>query len=199
MDLVLMPFGMDYPIVIGKINKKGSFNVNISLGDIENVPVESREMFTGDLYFNLHFSCDNSDEFGIGNDEPAVRIDYIRMFIKDQWTGTAFLVSDENLLPWLEDKYYKNAILGSFYEVVYVGQDMVVNTTCTSEKYVSDELTVKAVYDYDLNLVKGFNWIEYVIEEVYITGSEELADFPLKVKVQSPSDPSKIRWIGKYY
>ncbi len=153
----------------------------------------------GDLYYSFQFPCDNADQFGMGSDEPSARVDYIRLFIKDQWTGTAFLVSDENLIPWLEDKYYNDAIPGSFYEVVYVGKDMLANTTCMSERYVSDELTVNVEYNYELSLKKGFNWIEYVIEEVSVTNSEEIAEFPVKVKIQNPSDPSKIRWIGKYY
>lgn len=199
MELVLMPFGMDYPIVAGTVDQKGQFAVNLDGLDVKNVPNEVQSMFEGELGYSFFFGCGDREEFGLGFEVVAYRIDYIRMNQGDQWAGTVFLVSDENLRPWLEDSGYNNAIPGSFFEVIYVAEDVSIHTTCGEQVYVSDEESVEVEYDFQLELKQGFNWVEYEIQEVFETNPEIRASFPSKVTIKNLQNPSVVKWIGKYY
>ncbi|OYX13456.1 MAG: hypothetical protein B7Z16_15630 [Algoriphagus sp. 32-45-6] len=199
MDVVLMLFGMDYPITIGKVDPKGQISVNLEGVGIAGIPEKVRSMFMGELIHNFYFSCGDFSAFGELGRKPALRQDFLRLTQGDQWSGTVFLVSDEKLRPWLEDSGYSNAVKGSFYEIMYVAEDLAVRTTCTNQIFASEEEMVDVVYDFELKLKKGFNWVEYEILEIHETNPENRASFPSKVKVRDLQDPSAVKWIGLYY
>nr|MBI1232103.1 hypothetical protein [Cytophagales bacterium] len=199
MDMVLMLFGMDNPISIGKVDKKGVFTANLENLSIATIPEDSRSMSMGPLYFSFYFSCNGSDAFGEHAEKPAARQDFVRLTNKGEWAGTAFLVSDESLIPWIEDSGYNNAVEGSFYEIIYVEEDVTLSMTCSSSVYASDNEEVPTEYIFDIELKKGFNWIEYIIEQVYETNPDIRASFPSKVKITNLKDPSKMKWVGTYY
>lgn len=199
MDLVLMLFGMDYPISIGKVDNKGQFTANLENVSLDNIPEENLSMSIGPLYFNFYFTCNNSDAFGENAEKPAARQDFVRLTKNGDWAGTVFLVSDEGLRPWIEDSGYNNAIKGSFYEVIYVGEDFSLNMTCNRGVYAADNEEVETEYRFDIELKKGFNWVEYTIEEVYETDPNIRASFPSKVTISNVKDPSKMLWVGTYY
>jgi hypothetical protein len=129
----------------------------------------------------------------------AARQDFVRLTKNGEWAGTVFLLSDENLRPWIEDSGYNNAIKGSFYEVMYVVDDVSLNMTCNSSVYAADNEEVETEYRFDIELKKGFNWVEYTIEEVYETDPNIRASFPSKVTISNVKDPSKMLWVGTYY
>jgi len=199
MDLVLMLFGMDYPVSIGKVDKKGQFIANLENLSLDQIPEENLSMSMGPLYWNFHFNCNDSDAFGENAEYLAARQDFVRMTKNGDWAGTVFLVSDEGLRPWIEDSGYNNAIKGSFYEVMYVADDVSLNMTCNSSVYASDNEEVATEYKFDIELKKGFNWVEYTIEEVHETDPNIRASFPSKVTISNVKDPSKILWVGTYY
>lgn len=199
MDLVLMLFGMDNPISIGKVDKKGQFTANLDNAKIDGIPEDFLSMSIGPLYFNFHFNCNSSDDFGANAEKPAARQDFVRLTKNDDWAGTVFLVSDEGIKSWMEDPGYNNAIKGSFYEVMYVGEDISLNMTCNSSVYASDNEEVETEYSFDIELKKGFNWVEYNVQEVYETDPNIRASFPSKVTISNVKDPSKMLWVGIYY
>ncbi|MGM0946598.1 MAG: hypothetical protein ACQEW9_15585 [Bacteroidota bacterium] len=199
MDVVLMLFGLDHQITVGKVDKKGELSVNLEGIGTEGIPEDIKSMFMGRLVFNFFFTCGDFSAFGEVGEKPASRQDYLRFTRDGQWTGTAFLVSDERLRPWLEDSGYQNAVQGSFYEIIYVEEDLIINTTCNNQVFVSEGEMVDVTYDFQLELKKGFNWVEYEIQEVFDTNPEIPASFPSKVKITNLQDPSSIKWIGTYY
>jgi hypothetical protein len=123
----------------------------------------------------------------------------VRLTAKGEWAGTVFLVSDENLIPWIEDDGYNNAINGSFYEIMYVEEDMTINMTCSSSVYAAENEEVPTEYVFDVQLKKGFNWVQYTIDEVYETDPDIRASFPSKVSIGNLTDASKMLWVGTYY
>lgn len=199
MDLVLMLFGMDYPISIGSVDKKGQFTANLENISLDQIPEENRSMSIGPLYFNFHFNCNSPEDFGGNAEKQAARQDYVRLTEKGDWSGTVFLVSDEGIKSWLEDPGYINAVKGSFYEVMYVDEDISLNVTCKSSVYAADDEEVETEYRFDIELKKGFNWVEYTILEVHKTDPNIRASFPSKVTITNMKDPSKMLWLGKYY
>ena len=199
MELVLMLFGMDNPISIGTVDKKGQFNANLDNVKIDGIPEEFTSMSMGPLYWNFHFSCNNNDVFGDNAEKLAARQDFVRLTKNGDWAGTVFLVSDEKLKTFLEDPGYNNAVKGSFYEVMYSEEDISLNMTCNSSVYAADDEEVETEYNFDIELKKGFNWVEYTIEEVYETDPNIRASFPSKVTISNMKDPSKMQWVGIYY
>lgn len=199
MELVLMLFGMEKPISIGTVDKKAQFTASLDNIRIDQISEEDKAMYIGELYFSFYFQCNDREVFGENFDKPAARQDYVRLTKNGDWAGTLFLVSDERLRPWLEDPGYNNAITGSFYEVMYVEEDLSLEMTCTSSVYADDTTEVETEYSFDIELKKGFNWVEYTITEVYETDPDIRASFPSKVTISNLKDPSKMLWIGKYY
>ncbi len=197
MDLVLMLFGMDNPISIGRVDKKGQFTANLENVSLDNVHKENMSM--GDLYFNFYFNCNDRGAFGENFDKPAARQDFVRLTKNGDWAGTVFLVSDEALRPWIEDSGYNNAVEGSFYEVMYVEEDLSINMTCNSSVYAADDVDVETEYNFNIELKKGFNWVEYSIQEVFETDPDIRASFPSKVTISNLKDPAKMLWVGTYY
>lgn len=199
MDIVLMLFGMDNPISIGTVDKKGDFKVSLENISVDHIPQENKSMSMGELYFSFFFNCNDREAFGDDFDKSAVKQDYVRLTKDGNWSGTVFLVSDKALRPWLEDPGYNNAVEGSFYEVMYVEEDIQIKMTCTSRVNADEYTEVETIYNFDIELKKGFNWIQYTIQEVYETNPEIRASFPTKVTISNLKDPSKMLWVGTYY
>lgn len=199
MDMVLMLFGTETPISIGKVDETGKFTANLSNLKIDQFSEDDISMALGDLYLNFFFSCADPQTFGEYFDKPALRQDFVRLTSKGEWAGTVFLVSDENLIPWIEDSAFNDAVLGTFYEIVYVPNEIAIKASCTTTISATEEEEVEVAYHYDLKLNAGFNWVEYTIEEVFETDPNIRASFPSKVKITNVMDASKMLWIGKYY
>jgi hypothetical protein len=151
------------------------------------------------LYFSFYFKCMDSNQFGSYKETAAKREDYLRLLVKNNWEGTVFLVSDPALIPWMEDDGYNNAVVSSFCEILYLNEDLTLDFTCESQIYVDENTNADVAYVFNISLKKGFNWIQYDIEEVYETNPDIRASFPSKVTIRNLQDPAKMKWIGKYY
>jgi hypothetical protein len=118
------------------------------------------------------------------------------------------MVTDKNLIPWLEDSYSNNAVIGSYFELVYMESDFMYQGTCTATISRTENETIETLYTYDLELKPGFNFIAYEIESVmelevpsgYEENKFEKVDKPRKIKVTSTqATPPNTEWIGKYF
>lgn len=197
MDIVIMAFGMDNQIIVGKVDKKANFSVNLEIATVPESQGSDDNM--GPLYWSFYFKCLDSDKFGVYKEKPAKKEDYLRLVANNMWAGTVFLVSDPALVPWLESVGNYNAVVGSFYEVLYLKEDLTLDFTCENQVYVDENTTAEVAYIFDIELKKGFNWIQYDIEEVYETNPDIRASFPAKVRIRNMEDTAKMKWIGTYY
>lgn len=197
MDITIMAFGMDNWVHIGKVDRKGNFSVNLETVSIDESLISDDMM--GPMYFAFPFKCWDSDEFGVYKTTPVVSERYLRLTSNNQWTGTVFLVSDPALVKWKEDEGYSNAVVGSFFELLYLKEDLKLDFTCKSQINANEETTVDVTYVFDIDLRKGLNWIQCDIEDVYETNPEIRASFPSKVTIRNLQDPTRMKWIGKYY
>lgn len=154
--------------------------------------------FLGRLEDVLHFNCGDHRDFPVDENIKAAKDSYFKLWSDDQWVGTIFPVSDEKLLPWIVDNAYENPIKSSFYEMIYVSEDVSVTTSCKNTWYLTDSQP-EVTYDYDLYLKKGYNLIEYQIQDNYETDPNETSSKPSKVLTRVVDDYSKIIWIAKLY
>jgi hypothetical protein len=112
------------------------------------------------------------------------------------------------MVPWIESYGDVDAILGSYFEVVYMESDFSYQGKCTSNASSTEKEIIETQYTYDLNLKAGFNFIEYKIESVeefeipsmYEENVFEKIDKPTKISISSSqSTLPNTKWIGKYF
>lgn len=197
-DLVLFGTGMDTPLKLGSIDAKGNLSADLSDIQMSAITDEIKDMYFTELRNVFRFGCGGPDDFGKQGNIPALRGGNIALWDGNEWTGSIFLVSDTALKPWLEDEGYNPAIKATFWDIVYAGEDVKLNLNCNNEIGLESG-NVEVSYTYSLDLKKGFNWLEYTIEEVYNTNPEETASFPSKVKISNLSNPERMKWMANYF
>jgi len=208
-DLVLFTFGMDNPISIGSITDSGELDFNFP-NDVNFISEETKSNFMSNAAFTLFGKCDTSyDILSEEENSKAVNAGYISLSTKENpYSGLLFMVTDEMLVPYLEDTYSNNAIIGSYFELIYIESDFKYQGECISTVTNTETDTIETQYSYDLELKAGFNFIEYKIENVkehkvpsmYEEGVFDNIIKPSTIKVSSTqSVPQNTKWIGKYF
>ncbi len=209
MDLMLFTFGMMDPINIGTMTTTGDLNIKFPK-DISFISDEAKENTWSDAAFTLFSKCTNSyDILSEEENGKAVSGGYISLATKDNlYSGLLFMVTDKDLVPWLEDTYSNNAVIASYFELVYMESDFTYQGECNSSATNTEDDTIETLYTYDLELKAGFNFIEYTIESVkehkipsmYEEGAFNNIAKPSKIKVTSTqATPPNTKWIGKYF
>lgn len=197
-DLVIFAYGSDNPVKIGTVDAKGNLKTDLSKVQMPELNTDTKDLFTSELWTSFSFTCGNSNDFGPERAVPALKGGNVALWANNEWTASFFLVSDPELKSWLEDPGYNSAIKAVFWEITYVEKDVSINMVCTNELQMEDS-TVELTYTYDLNLKKGFNWVEYTIEDVYVTNPEVMASFPSKVRISNLQDPKRMMWLANYF
>ena len=209
MDLVLFTFGMEQPIAIGTISNSGELNFNFPK-NLNYISDEAKANYWSDAAFTLFPKCDNSYDILLEDENiKAVNAGYISLIAKgNQYSGLIFMVTNEDLVPWLEDTYSNSAVVGSYFELVYMESDFKYQGECSSTVSNTEDDTIETLYSYNLELKAGFNFIEYKIESVknhkipsmYEEGAFDKIDKPSKIIVSSSqSAVPSTKWIGKYF
>jgi hypothetical protein len=209
MDLVLFTFGMEQPIAIGTISNSGELNFNFPK-DINFISDEAKANTWSDAAFTLFSKCDTSyDILSEEENGKAVSAGNISLSTKENpYAGLLFMVTDENLVPWIEDSYSNNALIGSYFELVYMESDFNYQGECASTVTNTETDTIETLYTYNLQLKAGFNFIEYKIESIiehevpsmYEEGVIDKIAKPSKIVVSSSqATPPNTKWIGKYF
>jgi hypothetical protein len=208
-DLVLFSFGIHQAIAIGTASNSGELNFNFPK-NINFISDEAKANSWSDTAFTLFSKCDNSYEILSEEDNgKAVSGGYISLSTKENsYAGLLFMVTDENLVPWIEESYSNNAVIGSYFELVYMESDFNYQGECSSTVTNTETDTIETLYVYDLQLKAGFNFIEYKIESImehevpsmYKENVFEKIDKPSKIMVSSSqSGVPNTKWIGKYF
>ncbi|APQ17569.1 hypothetical protein [Maribacter hydrothermalis] len=209
MDLVLYSFGMDNPIAIGTVSDSGELDFKFPK-DLNFISDEAKANFLSDAAFTLFSKCDSSyDILSEEENSRAINVGYISLSTKENpYAGLLFMVTDENMVPWLESYGDKNAILGSYFELVYIESDFSFQGECTSTISNTEDDTIVTNYSYYLQLKAGFNFIEYQIESTMEHEVPSMYEENVFEKINKPSTiivtssqatPPNTKWIGKYF
>lgn len=197
-DVVIFPFGMDYPVKLGTVDKQGNVTINMDAVDISQIPADTKDLFLGRVASNFFANCDNPDGLQISDEIKALKCGMPALWYNNQWAGTFYLVSDEKLQPWIEDRYYMEPVKASFFEILYVDKDLSLTTSCTTT-YNLSKGNVELANNFNLKLKKGFNLIQYKIDEIYKTDPDETSSIPSKIQIINPLDDKEIKWMVKYF
>jgi len=193
-NVTVIPMGMSTPVKIGTMSKSGDINFDFPKA-LENTSIESSKIQDA-----ISSQCDKDGAIVEEKDDILSRESGIISLWtdKDRFVGTIYAVSDEDLIAWVDDPFYINPVLGSFFKLIYVASDFQYNTHCTQTRKL-DTGNAQITYQYNLNLKAGFNFIEYKIEHIYKSNINGVASFPDKVSVTSVSGIPKCQWIGRYF
>lgn len=199
--VIVMPFGMDNPIKIGTMSKSGTIEFNFPK-ELPKIPKEEKESESSKLWYTVFSLCDNGSEM-VSEKDNIFSFDTgaLSLWTKDNpYVGVIFSVSDENLLPWIEDPAYNEPIMGSYFELIYIEKAFQFKGKCTTSRMMEEgEEDAKIEYAYNLNLKAGFNFLEYNIESIRKTDPAIMASFPDKVTVTNTEEIPNCKWIGKYF
>ena len=69
---------------------------------------------------------------------------------------------------------------------------------CTNFDYY-DEKDIEVVIEYNLQMKKGLNLVQYQLESIYKTDPNIRAAFPVKVKMTAADKNTNIIWKAKYF
>ncbi len=198
MDVVVFPFGMEHPVKIGTIDKEGNVAINLDAVDISTIPAETRDVYLGRVADNFFSGCDNPDGLQVSDEIKAIKCEMPALWYNNNWAGSFYLVSDEKLQPWLEDRYYMEPVKSSFFQIIYVDNDLSLDTQCTTTYNLPNE-NVEAVNEFNLKLKKGFNLVQYKIDDIHKTDPNETSSIPSKIRIINPLDDKEIKWLVKYF
>ncbi|EPR73349.1 hypothetical protein ADIWIN_1780 [Winogradskyella psychrotolerans RS-3] len=198
-DVIVMSFGMEHPIKIGSMSKSGEIKFEIPK-ELPKLSKEAEDNFMNDVAYTLFDVCDNGSDLVSGNDNiKSFETGALSLWTKDnRYVGVIIAVSDEKLLPWIEDPGYNEPILESYFELIYVASPFKYKGECTQTQML-DEGNANITFEYNLNLKAGFNFVEYKIESIHKTDPNVIASFPNKVSVTNVEDIPNCKWIGKYF
>lgn len=208
-DLVLFAFGMEEPVPIGKISDSGEIQFNFP-SDLNAISDEAKANFLSDTAITLFAECDNRFEILPADKNPkAASAGYVSLSTKkNPYAGLLFMVTDNELIPWLEDAYSNSAIESSYFELIYIESDFNYQGECTTTSYISEDESMETKKVYNLELKAGYNFIEYAIESVsehkvpsaYYENEFDIIKKPSKITISSSqSTPPNTKWIGKFF
>lgn len=201
MDLIIMPFDMSYRVSLGKLNADGVLEVKIP--EFSDIQLPSNMTSDNMLKFDdlIKLRCGNASDLKTSESLRGFKGGYFALWSKTKrngWAGSVFAVSNKDLVPWLEDDAYMQPVLGSYFELIYLTEDAEIKASCENSWEIADFI-IEMEYQFDLNLKKGYNLIEYEILDIFETNSADITNKPNKIKVKTPSDFSKIIWTAKYF
>jgi hypothetical protein len=198
-EVIVMPFGIDNPIKIGTISESGIIEFDFPK-ELPKIPKEEKESESSKLWYTVFSQCDNAPKMIVEKDNIfSFDTGALSLRTKDNpYVGIIFSVSDENLLPWIQDAAYEEPILGSYFELIYVAFPFQYKGNCIETRMLDDG-DAPIIYEYDLNLQTGFNFLEYKIEHIYKTDPNVMASFPDKVTVTNTEGIPNCKWIGMYF
>lgn len=201
MDIVLFMFGMDDPVKVGEADESGNISILFPDKLPDSIPTETKNMFATELRHAFFFSCfdltDISEEI---KDVTVYKGGYFALAHKKQpWAGTLFTVSNTNLIPWLEDRYYKEPVTASFFEVIYSEQAFDLMTTCKDNVLYAEGNEIEVEYRFALQMKKGFNFVEYKIEALKQSSLADIPSIPAMVTITTAKNTDTIQWYAKYF
>lgn len=200
-NVVVFPFGMDNPVKIGTVSKSGLINFELPK-ELPEISKETEENFMNDLAYTVLGVCDDGKRMISDKDNsPSFEAGVLSLTTTDNpYAGVIIAVSDEALIPWIQDPGYEEPVFGSYFELIYVSSVFKYEGECVQTRSsMSDDPDMEIAYSFNLNLKAGFNFIEYKIENIHKTDPEVMASFPDKVAITSVEGIPDCKWIGKYF
>lgn len=188
-DIAIIPFGSGYPINVGTLSE-GKLEVDLSDIKINTISNTTIEEHLGHIGERLTFSCPNFTDEKIDIAQSGSFV-----LIQDEMiTADLFPVSDIRLENWLFSGGHEAPLKASYYELLYTDTGFSLTTQCDNSSKGTNEKDQH--FTFDLDLKKGFNLIEYHIEETALP--KDINDFviPSKVTITNKNiDYKNIQWV----
>lgn len=190
-DIVVMPFGNGNPIKVGALSK-GKLSINLNEIRFDEVSRNLIEDHLDDITQRLPFPCENYSE-----DFPKSELAQSGSFVvlnEGLMVAEIYPVTDLELGKWLFSSGHESPMRASYFEVIYADFDADIHNVCTN--YLEESYQPYQVHQFDLKLKKGFNLIEFKIEEIGIPSDEPDFEIPLKTLTTTENlQLENIKWV----
>lgn len=198
LDIVLIPFGMEYPIIVGSLDRSGNAILTDN-ADFTQAPKTKQSDYTLKMSEVLGF-CDNFNELLSQNENiDAVEPGVLFLWDNDELAGFIALVTDTSLFDWATDQNYGNPVVGSTFELIYVKTSFDFSGRCIQTFDTISEETQTA-FNLDLHFKPGLNFMQYEIQSIFQPDIEDMNSFPEKVRITSHQKlPDRVIWMAYYY
>lgn len=197
-EIALSALGSDSEKMIGKLDKNGYGIINLD-EDLSQITTVESDEYPRPISEVFMF-CDNLDElFGNHQSIKAFEMGAFDLLKDKTQAGFLILASSQAMFNWILDSETEKATLGSMFEMVYITSDFAYTGECTGTISPDAGEDIKTVYEFNLDLKKGLNFIEYK-NEIVREGDIENASTPEKVRVISHQTiPSHAKWFAFYF
>ena len=198
LDIVLIPFGMEHAIKMGELDQSGKATLSGS-PDFTQVPKPVQNEYVLKMSEVLEF-CDNfNDLLNKTENIAAVETDPLFLMDQGQMAGFIMFVSGVEVFNWIVDEENNNPTIGSYFELVYVESGFNFSGNCVQTNDTEEE-EAQTQFVLSLNLKPGLNYIEYNIQSIDQTNSQNGTSFPERVSVTAHQKlPDNVIWIAHYY
>jgi hypothetical protein len=189
--------GVAQGVTLGNLDKTGKARVDLEM-DFSKIPVTAKKDYWITIAELFGF-CDDSQEF-FSNEKELVALELDPLFLYDdeKFAGAIILVSNPATFKWQIGGEDEDAVLGSYFGLVYLRRDFAFKGSCL-ETYSLEDGNLETSHEIDVDLREGFNCIEYKVESVH-AASEEMAASPNKVVITSHAEiPGHAAWMAFYY
>lgn len=198
MQLVTYPLGMKTPIAVGRIMEGGALHfelpvaLQIPAAQVGSIAVDLETLFFSNCSDYTFYSSEKHPIMGF----TAGQISFETK--EGRYAGVLFAVSTEDLIPWLENPKSINPVVGSYYELVYVSDPLHIEKDCT-QLLDTGNGEIPVLYQYDLQLQKGYQFIQYSLKSSDKATSKGSASIPDRIEVTTEKELPKALWMGKYF
>ena len=166
LDLMVVPFGLGKEINIGKILKDGTIQFDwpeINTNNIESSTIFMEPIKTALLGMNY---CEEGQIEENSENCKIVNTQYIYLYKNKKQVGVLFPATDRALLDNEPANIYSNLTLGSSLSWFYSDGDCNFKAKCEEKLEWEGKYNFERENAYDIQLKKGWNIVEYTLDEI---------------------------------
>lgn len=162
-----------------KEQKKASENRVISLKDLQGT-----------------YSCDVGD---LEYENPGTKLSSLPQHLmvvpvggEKRILGILSPASDPAIAQWIASNKRESTKQGKYMEWVFLEEEARVNGECYSHTFTNDDV-IQEDYQYDLDLKKGWNLVQYEIQEIFEDSQGKT--YPKRIEVTTITEvPEDVEW-----
>ena len=198
LDIVVLPFGMENPIYVGKILADGSISFNWDT-KIDNI--KAKEFFMSSVENALSISlCNSKEPAQIKNQPKLATVSGLVLYKNGRLVGSLFPATKDKIRDNGGSNRRTSLVLGSFISYYYSDGDIQFKTECTQNLKYGDLYDFLEVTSYNVHFKEGWNMVLNTLSEKEDWNYEESSGSLPKTlsKISITQIPENIEWFAHY-
>lgn len=201
LDLKVVPFGLGKEINVGKILADGSIQFSwpmIDLNTIENANVFVQPLKT--VLMGMSY-CEDDQIVEETENSKVVNAEFIYLYKNDKQVGVLLSASQKEVVDNEPSNIYGKLVEGSSISWFYSDSDCVFKAECSEKFEWEGKYDFNKENAYRVHLKKGWNIVQYSLEEIE-NFKDENGEGRMEKKVLQESlenIPDHIQWYVKSF